>query len=93
MDEFRVRIHEEKLYSFFTDKDWDEVQIKVCKFLYQTWLYSNCVALGDRMSMASSIDLRLSFLDYQFVELIMGLVFVTGLLYFRRVERSFADVI
>lgn len=72
-DDFRSRVHEEQLYSFFTDKDWDEVQIKVCKFLYQTWLYSNCVALGDRMSMASSIELRLPFLDYQFVELIMGL--------------------
>lgn len=72
-DDFKSRIHEEKLYSFFTDKDWDDIPIKVCKFLYQTWLYSNCVALGDRMSMASSIELRLPFLDYQFVELVMGL--------------------
>ena len=72
-DGFKKMIDEDTLFSFFTGKDWDEVQIKICKFLFQTWLYSNCVALGDRMSMASSVELRLPFLDYQFVELVMGL--------------------
>lgn len=72
-EEFKNNIHEEELYSFFTSKNRDEIPIEICKFLFQTWLYSNCVALGDRMSMASSVELRLPFLDYQFVELIMGL--------------------
>ncbi|MCC7202814.1 MAG: asparagine synthase (glutamine-hydrolyzing) [Nitrospirae bacterium] len=72
-EEFKQKIQEEELFSFFTGKDWDEVPIEICKILYQTWLYSNCVALGDRMSMASSVELRLPFLDYRFVELIMGL--------------------
>ncbi len=72
-DGFKKVIDEDALFSFFTGKEWDEVQIEICKFLFQTWLYSNCVAMGDRMSMASSVELRLPFLDYQFVELVMGL--------------------
>ena len=71
--DFKQRVHEEELFSFFSGRDWDEVPIQVCKILFETWLFSNCVALGDRMSMASSIELRLPFLDYSFVELIMGL--------------------
>lgn len=72
-DDFSASVNDDMLYSFFDDKDWDQIPIKVCKFLFHTWLYSNCVALGDRMSMASSIECRLPFLDYQFVELVMGL--------------------
>lgn len=72
-NEFRNKVSEKEMFSFFNDNSEGEVPIKTCKFLFQTWLYSNCVALGDRMSMASSIELRLPFLDYQFVELIMGL--------------------
>ncbi len=33
------------------------------------WLFSNCIALNDRLSMASSIELRSPFLDYKLVEL------------------------
>lgn len=72
-DDVIGRIDEGKLYSFFTAKDWDDVPLKICKFQMETWLYSNCVALGDRMSMASSVECRLPFLDYKFVELVFGL--------------------
>jgi asparagine synthase (glutamine-hydrolysing) len=72
-DEFKRRTNSEALYSFFTDEDWSNVPVKICKFLFSTWLYSNGVALGDRMSMANSVENRLPFLDYRFVELVMGL--------------------
>lgn len=72
-DAFMDGIDDERLYSFFTDDDWERIPIKICKFLFQTWLNSNCVALGDRMSMASSVESRLPFLDYRLVELTMGL--------------------
>lgn len=72
-DDFNGRVSDKALYSFFTSKDWDAIPIKVSKSLFHTWLYSNCVALGDRMSMASSVESRLPFLDYKFVELVIGL--------------------
>ena len=38
------------------------------KILSQTWLLSNCINLGDRMSMAHSIELRLPLVDYKLYE-------------------------
>ncbi len=35
------------------------------------WLTSNCIVLGDRLSMASSIELRSPFLDYKLVETVL----------------------
>jgi asparagine synthase (glutamine-hydrolysing) len=46
---------------------------KICQILFDTWLVSNCLALGDRVSMASSVETRLPFLDYKLIELVMGL--------------------
>jgi asparagine synthase (glutamine-hydrolysing) len=71
---FKGRVDDARLYSFFTSSDWSDIPMKVMDFIFHTWLYSNCVALGDRMSMASSIEGRLPFLDYRFVELVAGLL-------------------
>lgn len=49
------------------------IPINVCKNIFETWLYSNCITLGDKLSMASSIETRLPFLDFKFVELVVGL--------------------
>jgi asparagine synthase (glutamine-hydrolysing) len=51
----------------------DEVPQQICQMLFDTWLASNCLALGDRVSMASSVETRLPFLDYKLIELVMGL--------------------
>ncbi len=72
-DEFGSKIRHSNLYSFFENADWSNIPIKICKLLFNTWLYSNCIALGDRMSMANSVEMRLPVLDYRFVELVMGL--------------------
>ncbi len=62
-------------YQAFEDglKDCQDVPSRVCKLLFDTWLASNCLPLGDRLSMASSVETRLPFLDYQLIELVMGL--------------------
>jgi len=72
-DEFGNNANDDTLCSFFEDSDWSNIPIKICKLLFHTWLYSNCIALGDRMSMANSVEMRLPVLDYRFVELVMGL--------------------
>lgn len=71
--EFEDSVREDMLYSFFTTEDWESVPFKTCSFLLKPWNGSNTVVLGDRMSMAFSVESRLPFLDYKFMELVMGL--------------------
>lgn len=71
--EFLSAMSDEKLYGFFTTEDWSSVPLKTCRFLLDPWNVSNSVALGDRMSMAFSVESRMPFLDCEFFELVMGL--------------------
>ncbi len=71
--EFKNRVREEKLYDCFTTEDWGAVPFKTCKFLLEPWNLSNSVVMGDRTGMAFSVESRLPFLDYKFMELVMGL--------------------
>ena len=50
-----------------------DIPVQICQLLFGTWLVSNCLALGDRVSMASSVETRIPFLDYKLVELVIGL--------------------
>lgn len=52
---------------------WDDVPMAVSKVVFDTWLASNCIALGDRLSMVWSVELRLPLVDYRLVEVVMGL--------------------
>lgn len=54
-------------------QDIKDIPLQICQLLFDTWLVSNCLALGDRISMASSVETRLPFLDYKLIELVMGL--------------------
>ena len=40
--------------------------------LRELWLKSNVITLGDRMSMAASVELRSPFLDYKLIELVLS---------------------
>jgi len=71
--DFTSSLHEEMVYDSFTTEDWESVPFKTCCFLLKPWNGSNAVVLGDRTSMAFSVESRLPFLDYKFVELVMGL--------------------
>lgn len=62
-------------YTPFADSlgDCSNVPIRICKLLFDTWLVSNCLSIGDRLSMSASVEARTPFLDYQLVDLVMGL--------------------
>ncbi len=49
------------------------IPVQICQLVFETWLVSECLALGDRVSMASSVETRLPLLDYKLVELVIGL--------------------
>ena len=51
----------------------DKVPAAVIRMLFETWLTSNCLSLGDRVSMAVGVETRMPFLDVRLIELVMGL--------------------
>jgi asparagine synthase (glutamine-hydrolysing) len=59
------------LFSF--PQPWPQVDILLTSLICQTYLLENGIAQGDRLSMASSVELRLPLLDYRLVELVVGL--------------------
>lgn len=59
------------LFSF--PQPWPQVDVLLTQLICQTFLIENGIAQGDRLSMASSVELRLPLLDYRLVELIVGL--------------------
>jgi asparagine synthase (glutamine-hydrolysing) len=50
-----------------------EIQLGLIVELFRLWLFPNCTSLGDRLSMASSIELRSPFLDVRVVETALGI--------------------
>jgi asparagine synthase (glutamine-hydrolysing) len=57
----------------FDVSDCQDIPIQICQLVFETWLVSECLSLGDRVSMASSVETRLPLLDYKLVELVIGL--------------------
>jgi len=51
----------------------EDVPAALLRILFETWLASNCLSLGDRVSMAVGVETRLPFLDCGLIELVMGL--------------------
>ena len=47
-------------------------QIQITRLLFDSWLASNCLALGDRVSMASSVEARVPLLDVELIETVVG---------------------
>jgi asparagine synthase (glutamine-hydrolysing) len=50
-----------------------EPAVAVARLLFDTWLVCNCLDLGDRVSMASSVEARVPLLDARLVETVIGL--------------------
>jgi asparagine synthase (glutamine-hydrolysing) len=48
-------------------------QLKIVNLIFETWMVSNCLTLGDRVAMASSVEMRQPFLDHRLIELVIGL--------------------
>ncbi len=73
-ESFRRQLPAEGPASFFTNLDgWDNVEVAITKLIFETYLSENGIAQGDRLSMASSVELRLPLIDYRLVETVIGL--------------------
>jgi asparagine synthase (glutamine-hydrolysing) len=60
--------------SFFTSpQPWNNAAILMTRLICQTYLLENGIAQADRLSMASSVELRLPLVDYRLVETVIGL--------------------
>ncbi len=73
--EFLSQLPERNPFHPFVGNDaaWSDITDHLCQTLFDTWLVSNCLALGDRTSMASSLEVRLPLLDYKLAETVIGL--------------------
>jgi len=60
--------------SLFTfPHPWPDVDVRMTHLICDTYLRENGVSQGDRLSMASSVEMRLPLLDYRLVETVVGL--------------------
>ena len=48
-------------------------ELTLTRLICESYLAENGIAQGDRLSMAASVELRLPFVDYKFVETVVGL--------------------
>ena len=54
-------------------RDYEQIPAAIIGLLFDTWLTSNCLSLGDRVSMAVGVETRMPFLDFPLIELVMAL--------------------
>ena len=73
-DSFRNQIQFDRPYDYFTlPQPWPQVDTTITRLICQTYMLENGLAQGDRLSMASSVELRLPLVDYRLVETVIGL--------------------
>ena len=71
---FLDQLQETAVYDVFTIPfPRPTVDILLTQLICQTYLQENGIAQGDRLSMASSVELRLPLVDYRLVETVIGL--------------------
>lgn len=51
----------------------EKIPAAIIRMLFETWLVSNALSLGDRVSMGVGVESRLPFLDVRLIELVMAL--------------------
>lgn len=51
----------------------EQMPAAIIGMLFDTWLTSNCLSLGDRVSMGVGVETRMPFLDYPLIDLVMAL--------------------
>lgn len=72
--EWRDQIDGSCVYSPFTSPHpWPPVDLMITRLICDTYMIENGLAQGDRLSMASSVELRLPLVDYRLVETVIGL--------------------
>ena len=72
--EFREKVVTTDVCGLFTIKQpWSQLGVTITRLICQTYLSEVGIAQGDRLSMASSVELRLPLVDYRLVETVIGL--------------------
>jgi asparagine synthase (glutamine-hydrolysing) len=73
-DEFLDSSYESRLWDPYTvPLPWSRPDLLFTRLICETYLLENGLAQGDRLSMASSVELRLPMVDYRLVETVIGL--------------------
>ncbi len=71
---FREALQETTAADLFCfERPWQDIPVLVTKLACDIYLRENGIAQGDRLSMASSVELRLPLVDYRLAETIIGL--------------------
>jgi asparagine synthase (glutamine-hydrolysing) len=71
---FREQMNGNTATSLFTfDRPWPNIDVTLTRLICDTYLRENGVTQGDRLGMASSIEMRLPLLDHVLVETVIGL--------------------
>jgi asparagine synthase (glutamine-hydrolysing) len=73
--DFKRRLQPRSAYRLMRGLGGDhpQLEVSVARLLFESWLVSNCLDLGDRLSMASSVETRVPLLDASLIETVMGL--------------------
>src|SRR6185369_15727766 len=71
---FKAQLNGASPTDLFTlERPWPNIDVTLTRLICDTYLRENGVTQGDRLSMASSIELRLPLLDHRLVETVIGL--------------------
>jgi asparagine synthase (glutamine-hydrolysing) len=71
---FAAQLNDGEAYSLFDFAgDWKSAEVALTALVCATYLRENGIAQGDRLGMASSVEMRLPLVDHQFVETVVGL--------------------
>ena len=60
-----------KLFTF--EHPWPDIDLRITKIILQTYLLGNGITQGDRLGMASSVEMRLPLVDHVLIEKAVGL--------------------
>ena len=71
---FKEQIDVKGAYSLFSfPGGWDDIETTLTALVCATYLRGNGIVQGDRLGMASSVEMRLPLVDHKFVETVIGL--------------------
>jgi asparagine synthase (glutamine-hydrolysing) len=70
---FERQLGERNPYELFSlQPPWENIPCIMTRLISQTYLLGNCITQGDRLSMASSVEMRLPLVDYRLIEIVLG---------------------
>lgn len=83
VDQFKQRIYGSAMHGLspynaqtptsIGKRTTDKIPAAIIRLLFETWLTSNCLSLGDRVSMGVGVETRMPFLDVRLIETVMAL--------------------